>query len=106
MGIFSYTITHADILSTIEIPATMIDIQDGKKILQFDLSDIDTGRYDSIENIAIHMAMVTKKHSIDMETLRNNTRTSIGQTNVMLTLGLNMRKKGENIRDVDIENLS
>jgi hypothetical protein len=61
----------------VEIPATTIDIQDGKYIMQFDLNGISTDNYSNIKNIRLHTNIDTKDESIDMDTLRNTTINTI-----------------------------
>jgi len=75
LSIATYTITSADtpISFVLEIPATTIDIQNEQNIIQFDLSSINTGDFDKIKNMTLHIDINTKEESLDMDTLRNST---------------------------------
>lgn len=97
----------ANISSTISIaiPATTIDIQEGKSIIQFDLSNVDIGNYTNIQNIDVRMNIETQEQSIDMETLRNNITTSIGQPSITNTLFLQFWNTAKNTRTVNTEYL-
>lgn len=108
VSIFSYTtIINASLQSPISvaIPATTIDIQEGKSIIQFDLSDVDLGNYSDIQNIDLRMNIETQKQTIDMETLRNSTTTSIGKQDITNLISLQLWKTAEKIRTVNIEQL-
>lgn len=108
VSIFSYTtIINASLQSPISvaIPATTIDIQEGKSIIQFDLSDVDLGNYSDIQNIDLRMNIETQKQTIDMETLRNSTTTSIGKQDITNLISLQLWKTAEKIRTVNTEQL-
>jgi len=74
----SVIISNNHLLSII-IPATTIDIQDGQDIIQFDLSNVDIGEYQNIQNILLTLHIDSDQSSLDLETLRNDTTTSMEQ---------------------------
>ncbi|HMS91022.1 MAG TPA: DNRLRE domain-containing protein, partial [Candidatus Absconditabacterales bacterium] len=81
VSIFGYTLTQANTpsISFLEIPATTIDVQDNKSIVQFDLRAIDPSYYTSIKNISLHLDIVTENTSITLKTLRNNKINALGE---------------------------
>ena len=108
LSIATYTITSADtpISFVLEIPATTIDIQNEQNIIQFDLSSINTGDFDKIKNMTLHIDINTKEESLDMDTLRNSTINFLWQTNEAQNLTLHIKNTEKNIRTIDTENIS
>lgn len=109
VSVLSYTtIIAANIPSTtsIVIPATTIDIQEGKSIIQFDLSDVDIGNYTNIQNIDLRMNIETQEKTVDIETLRNSITTSIEQPSSTNMLTIQLWATDKDTRTINPENLS
>lgn len=108
MSIYSYTVIGAALPTpiTIAIPATTIDIQEGQNIIQFDLSQVEIGKYSDIQNIDLRMDIPTEAQTIYMDTLRNTITTSIGQPESTNMIHIPLSKDGEDMRTIHPEFLS
>lgn len=83
------------------IPATTIDIQDGQDIIQFNLSEVDIGTYQNIQNMSLTLSIDSDQSSLNLETLRNNTSTSIENTGNTQIIGLKFQKIGDHLRALE-----
>lgn len=94
--------TSPQILS-IAVPATTIDIQDGGVIIQFDLSKVDIGAYQDIQNMFLRASIWTDQPTIAMQTVWNTTETSIGQVEMTQMLTLGFDRIQDNLRKIQTD---